>query len=191
MNTGYWIAAALLVALIYVVIRFFVKSAEKFGGEQVIICPETKKQAMVEVDATHAALTSLLGRTDLRLESCWRWPLRENCGQECLLQLDVAPPECLVRSVLEKWYLGKCCAFCKTPFAEIALTDHEPALLAPDGNTVEWTTIPIAGMVDVLANYQPVCWNCHVAQSFRRDHPDLVVYRSFRQPSCSRAGAPR
>jgi hypothetical protein len=23
----------------------------------------------------------------------------------------------------------------------------------------------------------PVCWNCHIAQTFRRVHPELVVVR--------------
>jgi hypothetical protein len=26
----------------------------------------------------------------------------------------------------------------------------------------------------------PVCWGCYVAQSFRREHPELVVYRPWR-----------
>jgi hypothetical protein len=177
MTAAYLIVAALVVAAIYFSVRYFVRASQRFSGEQVIICPETGKQAMVEVDVRHAALSSLLGQTDLRLESCWRWPLRENCGQECLLQLDVAPPECLVRSVLEKWYRGQKCAFCGHAFREIELTDHKPALLNPDGVTVEWNQIPISSITQAMRVYLPVCWNCHIAQTFHRQRPDLVVER--------------
>lgn len=177
MTVAYLIAAVLVAVAIYFGIRYFVKTSRKFGGGRVIICPETEKQAMVEVDARRAALTSLIGQTEIRLESCWRWPLREDCGQECLLQLDVAPAECLVRSVLMKWYRGRKCAFCEKPFGEIELIDHKPALLNPEGVTVEWAVIPISAVNEAMATYLPVCWNCHVAQTFRREHAELVVER--------------
>lgn len=177
MTIAYLIIAAALLAAIYFAIRYFIRARQKFSGEQVIICPETGKQAMVEVDARHAAITSLLGQTDLRLENCWRWPLKQDCGQECLLQLDVAPAECLVRSVLEKWYRDKDCAFCARPFGDINLIDHKPALLNPEGVTLEWKEIPVSTVMDVIATHLPVCWDCHIAQSFRRQHAELVVER--------------
>lgn len=177
MTIAYLIIAAVIVTALYFGIRFFIRARQKYAGERVIICPETGREAMVEVDARHAALSSLLGQTDLRLENCWRWPIRQDCGQECLLQMDVAPPECLVRSVLEKWYRDKHCAFCDRPFAEIELIDHKPALLNPEGVTVEWRQVPLSAVMDAMAIYLPVCWDCHIAQSFRREHPDLVVER--------------
>jgi|SRR5262252_5066999 len=177
MTIVYLIVAALIVAAIYFGIRYYVRASQLFAGERIIICPETGTQAAVEVDVRHAAITSLLGQTDLRLENCWRWPLKENCGQECLLQLDVAPADCLVRSVLEKWYRDKKCAFCERPFEKVVLIDHQPALLNPEGATVEWQQIPISGVQEALATCRPVCWNCHIAQSFRREHPELVVER--------------
>ncbi len=178
MTIVYVLIPVLLVAGIYFGIRYFVRTRQKVSGERVIICPETGKQAMVEVDAGHAAATSLFGHTDLRLENCWRWPIKQDCGQECLLQLDVAPEECLVRSVLEKWYRGKSCAFCAQPFPEIHIVDHQPALMNPEGVTVEWGQVPISAAMDAMTTYLPVCWNCHIAQSFRREHPDMVVDRT-------------
>ena len=64
---AYLIAAVLVAAAIYFGIRYFVKTSRKFGGGRVIICPETEKQAMVEVDARRAALTSLIGQPEIRL----------------------------------------------------------------------------------------------------------------------------
>jgi len=179
MTIVYWMIAALVVAAIYFGIRYFVRASQKFGGERVIICPETGKQAMVEIDARHAAISSLLGQTDLRLDDCWRWPMKENCGQECLLQLDVADSNCLVRSVLEKWYRDKQCAFCERSFHQIDLTDHKPALLTPEGVTIEWKQVPVSQVAEVMQTHLPVCWNCHIAQEFRRAHPELVVERSL------------
>jgi hypothetical protein len=178
MTAIYLTVAALIVVAIVLGIRYFVRTSQRFGGERVIICPETGRQAMVELDAGHAALTNLIGQTDLRLEHCTRWPIKEECGQDCLLQFDVAPDECLVRSVLEKWYRAKICAFCKRPFELIQLIDHKPALLNPEGVTVEWSRIPLAGVNEAMATCLPVCWNCHIAQTFRREHADLVVERS-------------
>ena len=186
MTVAYIIVAALVVAAIYFGVRYF-RATGKFGGSRVIVCPETGKQAMVEVDTRRAALTSLVGKTDIRLESCWCWPLNEDCGQECLLQLDVATDDSLVRSVLSKWYRGKQCAFCERSFGDLDVIDHKPALLNPEGVTVEWSAIPISAVNEAMATYLPVCWNCHIAQTFRQEHADLVVDRSFRQPSCSGA----
>jgi hypothetical protein len=177
MTIAYMIIVALAVAAIFFGIRYFVRMRQQFGGEQVIICPETGKQAMVEVDARHAALSSLLGKTDLQLENCWRWPIKQDCGQECLLQLNLAPDECLVRSVLEKWYRDKSCVFCHRPFGEIKLVDHKPALLDERGLTIEWTEIPFARVSNAMAKFRPVCWNCHISHSFRLEHPDLVIER--------------
>jgi hypothetical protein len=177
MTFAYFIVAALVAVAIYFGVRYFVRATGKFGGSRVIVCPETGKQAMVEVDTRRAALTSLVGHTDIRLESCWRWPLKEDCGQECLLQLDVAPEDCLVRSVLTKWYRGKQCTFCQRSFAEIDLTDHQPALFTPEGITVEWAEVPMSAVTEAMATYQPVCWNCHIAQTFYHERPDLVVER--------------
>ena len=29
----------------------------------------------------------------------------------------------------------------------------------------------------MLDSYLPVCWDCHIAESFRREHPELVTDR--------------
>lgn len=177
MTLGYVIVAMLFAVAIYFVARHFIKTSRRLSGSRVIICPETGKQAMIEVDARRAALTSLVGRADIRLETCWRWPLREDCGQQCMLQLDVAEDDCLVRSVLTKWFRGQQCIFCERPFGKIDFTDHKPALFTPEGITVELAEIPVAAVRDAMATYQPVCWNCHIAQTFYHEHLDVVIER--------------
>jgi hypothetical protein len=174
----YLFIAAAIVLLMYLGLRYFLRTSAKYRGSRVITCPETGRQAMVEVDARHAALTSLIGQTEIRLESCWRWPLNRDCGQECLAQLDVAPPECLVRGVLSKWYRGKRCAFCERPFADIQWFDHKPTVIsAEDGRTLDWSEISMPELTAVMRTHLPECWNCHIAQTFKREHPELVVER--------------
>ena len=61
-----------------------------------ITCPETGKPAAVKVDAGQAVRESVLGHPKIRLEECSRWPERQNCGQECLSQIEADPENCLV-----------------------------------------------------------------------------------------------
>ena len=177
----YVIAIALVAISLFLVVSFFVHAYVRYRDSRLINCPGTGESAMVEVDAVHAALTSFAGTPDIRLRNCWRWPINENCGQECLTQLDVAPAECLVSGVLRRWYDCKHCVYCGKGFQQIPLTDHQPALRSPKGELVTWREVPIEDIQIVMDTYSPVCWDCYIAQSFRRDHPELVVYRPWRE----------
>ena len=42
---------------------------------------------------------------------------------------------------------------------------------------LEWSEIPALSVLDMMETSRPVCWNCMIAEGFRRDHPDLVVER--------------
>jgi hypothetical protein len=160
----------------------------KFRGARLITCPETRKPAAVEVDARHAALFTGIGGTDLRLEDCSRWPERKDCGQDCLQQIESSPEDCLVRTILTKWYKGKPCALCGKIFAEISWLDHKPPLMSPGKQTVEWSEIPPESIPNVLATALPVCWDCHIAETFRRRYPELVVDRPWRPGESHRSG---
>jgi hypothetical protein len=76
-----------------------------------------------------------------------------------------------------KWYEGKSCVFCHKPIGPLQHLDHAPALLGPDFRTAEWKGIRPEQLPEVFATHQPVCWNCHIAESFRRLHPNLVTDR--------------
>lgn len=149
----------------------------KWRGRRVITCPETQGPAAVDVAARHAALAASLGKTRLELSHCSLWPEREGCGQACLAQIESAPEGCLARNILTRWYERKSCAFCRKAFGEIEWHDHKPALLGPDGITVEWSEIAAERIPEVLATHRPVCWNCHIVESFRRKFPELVTDR--------------
>ncbi len=147
-------------------------------GERMVTCPETHQPAGVKLDVRHVALTGMGHAPGLRLSTCTRWPERQNCGQECLSQIEAAPEGCLVRNILSGWYAGKNCAVCGKPIGEIHWADHRPALLNTEGRTVEWTRVPADTIPAVLESHRPVCWNCHIVQTFCHEHPDMVVNRS-------------
>lgn len=179
-TVGFLIITIVLAVAFFSGLRWLIRARSRYGGTQVVTCPETERPASVEVNAFQAALTSAIGSPDIRLQNCSRWPAKKDCGQECLLDLDVAPDECLVRGVLMKWYRGKKCVNCETTFGDLHVTDHKPALQNVEGKLVEWSQVSIADICKVLQTHQPICWNCYIAQSFVKDHPELVVYRPWK-----------
>ena len=191
---GSLIAIILLTAALWFGIRWLVRSSSKYRGTRIVTCPETKRPAIVEVDSLHASLTSTVGLADIRLQDCTRWPIKGQCGQECLMDLDVAPDRCLVSGVLMRWYRDKNCVYCRKPFPELHWVDHRPALLSPDGNLLAWNAVKLDEMRNVLETHAPVCWDCYIAQDFRLNHPELVVFRPGRNGIYGGAGgssAPR
>lgn len=174
----YLIALIVTLAALYFVVPSAAGAYLRYRGKRVVTCPEARKPAAVEVDAGHAALTAAISHPDLRLKSCSRWPEREDCGQECLLQVELSPEDCLVRNILTSWYGNKHCVSCGRQFGEIHWLDHKPALLSPEGETVEWSDLTPEKVPDTLATHLPVCWDCHVTESFCRQHPEMIVDRS-------------
>lgn len=148
-----------------------------YRGKRLITCPETQKTAAVDVAAGEAALGAFLKEPTLRLKECSRWPERQGCGQDCLQQIEADSESCLVWNIVSKWYEGKKCVFCHKLIGPLHHMDHAPALLGPDFKTAEWKDLRPEQLPEVFSRYQPVCWNCHVAESFRRLHPELVTTR--------------
>jgi len=182
----YAVVTLLVATILFFGVRFFVRAYIRYRDSRLIICPDNKQATIVEVDAIHAALTSALGPPDIRLRNCGRWPLHRSCGQECLVQLDVAPTECLVRGVLKGWYDSKSCIYCGKWLDQIQFWDHKPALQSPNGELVEWNDVELNDLENVLRDYHPVCWDCQVVHSFLHEHPELVVYRPWKPMSIGR-----
>jgi hypothetical protein len=169
----------ILAAVTVAVAGFYaVRVYMRYRGKAVVSCPETGNPATVEVDAAYAALTFTRGIPELRLTNCMRWPERAGCGQDCMRQMELSPEQCIVRELLAGWYKGKSCIYCHQTFDEINWAEHKPAFYdAAKGRTVEWSEIPPEAIPLALVIHLPVCWNCHIAESFRRAHPELVVER--------------
>ena len=156
-----------------------VQSLFRYRGKRLVTCPETRKPEAVDVDTIESALGAFLSEPTLHLNRCSRWPERQDCGQECLKQVEADPENCLVWNIVSKWYAGKTCVLCHKPFAPLHQLDHAPALFSPDHKSVEWKDVPPQNLPEIFATHWPICWNCHVTETFRRLHPELIVERDF------------
>ncbi len=178
---SYALPILLVLVAAHVVVRFIValRVVLKFRGKRLVTCPETEKAAAVRVAAVHAGARALAGGRSLRLSKCSRWPGRQDCGQQCLDQITAVPEDCLVWNIVARWYQGKSCIYCGKPFGAMKHLDRRPALMGPDMKTVEWNEIPAEKLPEVLSTDRPVCWSCHITQTFIREHPDLITYRPW------------
>ena len=173
------VIAALVLAVALFVFRAVpgVQAYFKFRGKRLVTCPVTRMPEAVDVAAAEAALGAFVNEPTLRLENCSRWPEWRNCGQDCLQQIEANPQSCLVWNIVAKWYERKECVFCHKPIRPLQHLDHAPALLGPDFKTSEWKDVSPRELPQIFSTHQPVCWNCHVAETFRRLHPNLVTDR--------------
>lgn len=173
----------ILAVLVIAVCLFVIRAVPAFRtylnlrGKRLVTCPETQKAEAVDVAAADAATGAFFNEPTLRLVECSRWPERQDCGQECLRQVEADSEHCLVWNIVSKWYEGKKCVYCQKVFGPLHHLDHAPALLGPDFKTTEWKNIRAERLPEIFATNQPVCWNCHVTESFRRLHPELVTDR--------------
>ena len=150
-------------------------------GKRLVSCPENHCTAAVELDARGAGLRAVRGGTYLCLQDCSRWPEKKDCDQACLTELGASGQGCLVRSVVANWYKGKTCVYCHKPVDNAAeWTGHMPGLLDQDYQTVSRADVPPEKLPDVFTTHKPVCWSCHMAETFRRQHPELVTDRPAR-----------
>jgi hypothetical protein len=182
MNLSNLILAAFLVLLMGSIvfgITLAFRTYLRYRGQRLVTCPETHQPAAIHVDAAKALSTTLLGRQEVRLDQCSRWPEKRNCGQECLSQVNADPAHCLVWNVVAEWYKGKSCAYCQKPFTEIQWHDRHPALLSPDRIAKQWNEIPAEQLPGIFQTHLPVCWNCYIAETYRRQNPDRVLNRSW------------
>ncbi|MFI5107197.1 MAG: hypothetical protein ACHP79_19910 [Terriglobales bacterium] len=182
MNLASLILAAILVLLLSAAafaLTMAIRTYLRYRGKRLITCPETLAPAAVHVNVARAAREAVFGEPHIRLDQCSRWPERQNCGQECLSQVEADGENCLVWNMVDEWYRGKSCVYCQKPFGQIHWHDRHPALLGPDRNAVQWNEIPAENLPAVFQNYLPVCWNCYVAETYRHQHPAQVVDRKW------------
>jgi hypothetical protein len=150
-------------------------------GKRLVTCPETHCAAAVELDAKGTALKALHGEIYRCLQDCSRWPESKDCAQDCLEQIATQGQACLVRNIVAGWYHGKTCVYCHKAVDKAEdWTGHMPALQTPDSKTVSWVDVKPEKLPEVFETYKPVCWSCHIAETFRREHPELVTDRPAR-----------
>lgn len=172
-----FIALVAVITTVILIVAWF-----RLRGKRVITCPESRTPEVVEIDAIGGAIQDMFrDRPVLQLASCSRWPERQSCGQECLAQIEHSPDGCLLVSILSHWYAGKSCVYCGRSFDGIQWHDHKPGLRGPKGDLLDWRDLAPEKVFEILADHEPVCWDCLIAESFRTGHPDLITERKWRR----------
>jgi len=100
----YLIVLLLMLASIYFVAPLAVTTFRRYRGKRRVTCPETRRACEVEVDARHAAFTAALSHPVVRVKSCSRWPAREDCGQACMLQVQILPYDSPLKDIVARWH---------------------------------------------------------------------------------------
>lgn len=174
----------------FLLLSGFIKTWRLYHGVRIITCPENLQPAAVSVAALDAAKWfAIAGEKELHLRSCSRWPEMAGCDEACLTQIEAAPLACRVQSIVTSWYEGKSCHFCQRPIEHIVWHERPPAVLLNGGTTREWKEIVPEELPKVFATAAPVCWACHIVETFRHEHPEKVIQR-VRMPAASKAIPP-
>jgi hypothetical protein len=151
------------------------RAARRLSGVRLVTCPENGKVAAVRF-SRRAVVEALQGhQANPRLAACSRWCVRGPCEQLCVPQ--ATPPDSAVTSIVARWLAGRRCVLCDKPLSDASCAGHHIGLRSPDGDTVEWSDVAPEALPEALRVRQPVCWDCHVGETFRRLFPEFVVDR--------------
>jgi hypothetical protein len=171
-----WLITLVIVAVLAAAGFFLGRRYMAYRAARLVECPENHLPAAVYLSAGKA-----LAGGDLQLARCSRWPERQGCGQECLSQVERAPEDCMVRTIVEQWYVGKTCAVCGKPVGDVDWFERKPGLMDAGGETRQWAQVAPETIPQVLATHRAVCFDCMVAEGFRRQHPELVLDNPWRR----------
>jgi len=146
----------------------------RFGSEGLVMRAETKQPATAHIDVALTVAGDRDSAPPCRpLPS--QWAERDTCDQPWLDTEQL--PEGSASVVVKAWARGRTCAMCRGPITESWFAGRHIALLEPTGMTREWVDVGADRLALALATSLPLCWNCHVAATFRRLHPELVTDR--------------
>ena len=73
-----------LLAVLFVMVPVGLAVWARYAGRKLTRCPVSKREAIIEVDATRAGLAAAFGRRAVRLTACSLLPERWACARGCL-----------------------------------------------------------------------------------------------------------
>ncbi len=165
-----WLIVLATLVGVGIAAAFYFRRVAGSRGARLVECPDNHEPAAVSVNAVKAAAG---GR--LELSQCSRWPERDSCGRECLAQIEHSPDGCLVRTMVTRWYDDKSCTVCGKAVGHVDWMDRKPALADARGRLHQWQEVAPETLPDVLATHRAVCFDCYVSETFRQQHPELVI----------------
>lgn len=88
------------------------------------------------------------------------------------------PHDAATTAQLKQFFGGKQCASCSRPIPPVHAGQLRPGLLnANTHEAIAWEAIPAANLSTTLESHVSICSNCLIIETFRREHPELVVDR--------------
>lgn len=176
------VLAPLVIAVVLVVyLGIAIRTAYRFRGKRVVVCPETRQPAGVTVNLGHAATTAVWEKPDVRLNSCSRWPERADCDQPCTVQIEREPVETRTRIIATHAFEGKACAICRKPIEKPNAGILQPGFINPATRVVKvWSEIEPAFLPEATTHDLPLCPNCTVAEAFCQRFPERVTEKAPR-----------
>jgi hypothetical protein len=80
-----WMTALTLIApgALSILVPAVGSTGGRYRYKKLLRCPETKRLAEVDVEASRAALSSAPG-TRVRVKNCSLWPEKRNCAERCI-----------------------------------------------------------------------------------------------------------
>ena len=88
------------------------------------------------------------------------------------------PHDAAMTAQLKHYFEGKECATCSQPIPPVHAFEPRPGLLhARTHEAIAWDDIPSDNLSETLESHLPICSNCLITETFRRQHPELVVER--------------
>lgn len=137
----------------------------RFRGTRVVICPETQEPAAVTVDIDHAAVTAVREDADLRLATCSRWPLPQECPQGCVRQIAIRGHDTRPAVLAAHLFANRRCAICGHPIDAVRAGHLEPGLLDSVRHEAKtWDEIPPEDLADAFQSHHALCANCTLAE---------------------------
>jgi hypothetical protein len=147
----------------------------RFGSERLTTRPGTKQPAAARIDVA-LAVASDRGLAPAFHQSGSEHAEERSAPDQPSPETEQLP-EASPSVVVKEWARGRTCAMCRGPVTESWFAGHHIALLEPTGMTREWVDVGADRLALALATSLPLCWNCHVAATFRRTRPELVTDR--------------
>ena len=96
------------------------------------------------------------------------------------------PHDAATTAQLKQFFGGRQCASCTRPIPPVRAGELRPGLLnSITHEAIAWDEIPAANLSTTLEGHVAICSACLISETFRRQHPELVVdrHRTLASPS--------
>jgi hypothetical protein len=169
----FFIGAAILVGL---PLASTLQTYFKNRGRRPVVCPDDDQCAQVVVDNKFVLQAAMRGKEQMRVKSCTHWPQNEQCGQECLVQVDATSEN--IDRLLTRWLGGKSCNACGRLLTPADWRFGRLGFFNEQFKLVELRQIDLDEIGSVPEPTRPLCWSCHQQEKQRQTQPVHIGFQT-------------